>query len=221
MRWKAIWLTTVAVFALGPSAASACDTYLAYTFKRISGSSWDLGGGLQIQPGENSEPTFLIPSVDLSFSLGESVTIRPAVGLCTTAGGNQVLSPTLEDNTHVLFGAGFAWNVWNAPAGNLGVNLQAAVTHVVMVGATAQSIPLTVAGEFRASDTAALFAGAGVQIGRVSPDGGSSSTDSDPVGFLGTTLDGGALDFSVAIQVKRGDADTDIAVNAAFTVPMG
>jgi hypothetical protein len=221
MRCKAMWLTVMAGFLLGPTTASACDTYLAYTFKRISGSSLDLGGGLQIQPGENSAPTLLIPSVDLSIAIGGSAVIRPAIGLCATAGGTAAFGELGQDETDVVFGAGFAWNVWNAQAGNLGVNVQAAVTHVAMEGGSAQRIPLTVAGEFRANDAAALFLRAGVQVGRTSVDGSGSSTDSDPVGFAGTTLDGGALDFTVAIQVKKGDSDTDVAINAAFTVPLG
>ena len=219
MKWKAMLLTGAAMVLIGPAAASACDTYLAYTFKRITGSPLDLGGGLQIQPAEGGGPTFIIPSVDLSFGLGDKAVLRPAIGLCTTAGGTQ--GAFGQSDTDVVFGGAIAWNVWNAPGGNLGVNLQTAVTHASRTGGSQQTIPITAAGEFRASDEAALFLGGGIQIGRTNVEGSPSSTASGPVGFAGTTLNGGALDFTVAIQVMRIEQDTDIAINAAFTVPIG
>ena len=43
------------------------------------------------------------------------------------------------------------------------------------------------AGEYQASERAALFLGAGAQIARFSFDGGSQS-DADPVAFGGVTL---------------------------------
>ena len=213
MRVKPLLIGTACLLLMAPAALAACDFYMGYTFFRVPSSSVALGGGMNIQPGSDGEDTYLIPSVDVSIRLGERAVVRPGVGLCTSTGD--------ESDSEVTLGGGFGIHLWTNDEGNFSLNLQGAIAHASGDDWSEQTMPFFAAGQYQASETAAVFFGAGFQVGRSSYGDEDAETDSDPMAFGGATFDVSRAAVSAGIQLKKGDSDTDYALVFGLNVPVG
>lgn len=91
MKWRSLSFLTAAAWLCAPAAASACDSYLGYLFTPTGASGIGIGAGIQVQPGSDGEPTYLIPSVDVAIPIGQVATVKPMVGYCTLTGGDEGL----------------------------------------------------------------------------------------------------------------------------------
>jgi len=217
MKIKSALTTLVSMALAFPVAVAGCDTYLGYTFMNFPTSPASFGAGLQVQPGEDGGATYWIPNVDATFGLGSKLIVKPAIGLCTSTGGPA----GFDSGSEVTLGGGAAVNVFSQAGTS--VNLQAAVTHISYDGGSEQTFPVTAAARFAAGSAANLFGGAGLQFSRDSSPG--SELDTDPVLFGGVDL-GTSVDITVGLMLKFGEdglggSSTDVALNAAFGLPLG
>jgi hypothetical protein len=192
-----------------PTAVSACDFYNAYNFVRMPTTKLTLGAGINIQPGDY---TYVIPSVDLAFRVGEKGRVGPALGVCRG-----------EGETEITFGGAGAFQVFSQPDNRLSINVQTHLAHASGDGWSETTVPVLGVASFASGERAALFAGAGLQIGHASVKVrgfSTSATDTDPVLLGGVRLPSGNLDLSGALQLKIGDSDTDIALTFAAQIPL-
>ena len=215
MRTRAVAILAVGMWLGWPAAASACDFYLAYTFLGAQNASFAIGGRLNIQPGSDGGDTFTIANADVAIPLGERGVVLPAVGICS--GG---------DETELTAGGGVGVNLFNSSDGLWSVNVQSHLAWASFEGGSEITAPVIAAASYAVNESASIFAGAGLQIGRVSFDSDfsgldGSETDSDPVGFAGVSFGSESVGFSAGVQIKKGDEDTDYALVGGLRIPIG
>jgi hypothetical protein len=207
MRAKWVGSVLVAVAAMWPSAASACDLFGAYGPGYAGGQTGlALGGAILVEPGD--EDTYLIPSVGLGIYLGERLVVAPLLGFCT--GG--------EDSELVLGGLAGV-NLISTEQWSLGVQ-----THVARTGYEGYSemlIPVLAAATFDVSETARLYANAGLLFWRYSPETGDSQSESDPAAAAGITLPLGSATVSGGITLVNGEDETDFGFGGRVIFPLG
>jgi hypothetical protein len=213
---KGFLVAVAAVVTLAcPSVASACDSYMGYFAMRfIRQRAKALGAGVQIQPGSDGDNTYFIPTVDVGFPLGEGRgVVKPMIGVCT------------GDGTEIVFGGGGAFQLWGNPAGNFTVDGQVAVTAYSFEGGSEQVIPISLMGRLDSSSgSASLVFGAGFQVARYSVDSpgfSESGSDSDPFASIAGLFGSGAVRFQGGLLIKKGDTDTDFAINLGTAIPWG
>jgi hypothetical protein len=102
---------------------------------------------------------------------------------------------------------------------SLGVQSQVARTGYE--GVSYMYIPVLAAATFDVSESARLYANAGIRWVRVSPDVGDSISDSDPTASAGITLPVGSLQLSGGLVLVNGDEDTDFSFGAGVQFPLG
>jgi hypothetical protein len=196
-----------------PSVAAACDSSLGYFLMR-STMQRSVGVGIQIQPGSDGEDTYLIPTVDVGFPLGAGRgVVKPMIGLCT------------GDGTEIVFGGGGGFQLWANPAGRFTLDGQVALTAYSFEGGSEQVVPISVMGRLNSSSgNASLVFGAGLQVARYSFEAAGfseSGSDSDPFLSIGGLFGGGAARLQGGLLIRKGDSDTDLAVNLGAAIPWG
>jgi len=212
MRWRALFPIAAAVGFAPLAAAHACDLYVQYTFHQMQ-RGVGFGAGLQFQPGT---PSGVIVSGDLPIGLGNRAVVKPALGYCRIGADG----PGGQSSSHAVFGSALGLRLWNNAAGTVAINGQTGVSYVSYGQSESDlTVPVFLAAEFKASERAAVFAGAGAQVSRFSFDGDSES-DADPLAFGGVTLTLQKVALVGSIGLKKGETDTDVAVNFGLRIPV-
>jgi hypothetical protein len=208
MRAKWVGGVLVAVAAMWPSAASACDLFGAYGAHPAVPGTMSIVGSIHVEPGDDGEDTLMVPSVGLGIPLGARFTVAPVLGYCT--GG--------DDSELVLGGFG-AVNFISNDQWALGVQ-----SHLARVSddfGSYMSIPVVAAATFDVTETARLYADFGLRFARESPDEGESNTESDPVAAGGITFPLGSLSVTGGIVLVNGDEDTDFSFGGRLAYALG
>jgi hypothetical protein len=178
--------------------AFACNFYFASTFMRIPARP-AFGAGVE---ATFSDPAFFAISGDVAMRLGNNMVVQPGIGICT---GN--------DDTNPFFGAGVAYKL--TQSGTMALNLQSGISYQTSDAANQMIIPIGAAASFAGSGTMGFYAGASLWWRQIDPDGGESSSDSDPVLFGGIQGFSGSLGWSLGGQLYMGD-DTEFGLVAGI-----
>jgi hypothetical protein len=149
-----------------------------------------------------SDPAFFAISGDVAMRLGNNMVVQPGIGICT---GN--------DDTNPFFGAGVAYKL--TQSGTMALNLQSGISYQTSDAANQMIIPIGAAASFAGSGTMGFYAGASLWWRQIDPDGGESSSDSDPVLFGGIQGFSGSLGWSLGGQLYMGD-DTEFGLVAGI-----
>ncbi len=217
MRSKLLSGVLVLMAALWPAAASACDFYLAYGPMGMQTTQLALGGSLLVIPAEGDDgDTGFVPAVDLGARIGERVVVHPVIGYCSQG-----------DVGELVAGGGLGVNFISNDQWSLG--LQGHAAWVDFGNASQISFPVMAAATFDVSETARLYANAGLKFVRSSFEFqgiSDSETDSNPAVSAGITLPVGSPQLSGGVVIERvdvGEDDTemDFGFGAGVQFPLG
>jgi hypothetical protein len=179
--------------------AGACTFYSTSTYLAIpaGGVAWGLGASFIF-----SDPTFTVVSGDASMRLGNSMVVRPAIGICS---GNSETNP--------VFGADVGYQL--TQSGTMRLNLQSGINYVSFDGGSEMNIPIGAAASFAGSGSMGFYAGGSLVWTQFEIDGFDSESDTNPMLFGGVQSRSGSMGWTLGGQLFLGD-DTEFGVVAGI-----
>lgn len=179
--------------------AGACTFYSTATYLAIpaGGVAWGLGAAFTF-----SDPTFTTVSGDASMRLGNSMVVRPAIGLCSGGGSSDP-----------VFGADVGYQL--TQSGTMRLNLQSGISYRSFDGGSSMMIPIGAAASFAGSGTMGFYAGGSLVWANIEVDNGGSASDTNPMLFGGVQSRSGSMGWTLGGQLLLGD-DTNLGVVAGL-----
>jgi opacity protein-like surface antigen len=202
-----------------PAHAYACGFPFSGTYLARSSGKMAFGGTLGFT---TSDPSVTVVTGDLSINLGPKAVVRPAIGICRAGGGEGG-----ESSSELMFGGDVGVNFWNNADGKVALNVQSGLSILSVEGATDMTIPITVAGQFKANENTSIYGGAGVSHNRFKYSSGSPGasdetfTATDPVVYGGVAITQPRARFTAGLQMLMGDSKTFFTIIGGVQIPLG
>lgn len=218
MNWSRISFLAGAALLSVTESAHACDFPFFGTFLSVPKTQLEFGGFLGFT---TSDPSVTVVSGDVGFKLGTKGVARPAIGICHAGGGGDG-----DSSNDLMFGGGVGFNVWNNVPETFALNVQSGLSFISSDGATDITIPIVLAGQFKANDKTMVHGGVGMSYNRFSYDAGTtefsgSASSTDPVISGGVTFNEPKASFTAGLQILVGDSKTFTSLLAGVRVPLG